>query len=290
MRMLRHLTLAAVVLAVAASAWAQAAVTAADITRLENTTDEIAKLADTLKKTDPTRAAEVQKTLADLRDDVTYLKVKLRKDGVTRDEYSALRDKLETLRIKAQGDKVTAQPELGEPTARIWTVATGTEMDVRLQTPLNSGTATVEKRFEATTVLDLKQDNQIVIPAGTVVRGFVSSVNAAGKINRKGSLTLSFDEILVGKQPTKLRASVEQALDGKMAQDATKIGAGAAVGAIIGGLLGGGKGALLGVLVGGGGTIAATEGADVDLPAGTILRIRLDEPLEVRINSRPHGQ
>jgi hypothetical protein len=33
--------------------------------------------------------------------------------------------------------------------------------------------------------------------------------------------------------------------------------------------------------VGGGGTIAATEGADVDLPAGTILRIRLDQALEI---------
>jgi len=64
-------------------------------------------------------------------------------------------------------------------------------------------------------------------------------------------------------------------------EDMTRIGTGAAVGAIIGGLLGGGKGALLGVLVGGGGTIASTEGADVNLAAGNILRIRLDQPLDV---------
>ena len=38
---------------------------------------------------------------------------------------------------------------------------------------------------------------------------------------------------------------------------------------------------LIGVLVGGGGTIAATEGADVDPPAATILRIRIDQPLEI---------
>ena len=66
-----------------------------------------------------------------------------------------------------------------------------------------------------------------------------------------------------------------------MAQDATRIGAGAVVGAILGGLIGGGKGALIGVLVGGGGTMAATEGTDVELPAGTILRIRLDQPLDI---------
>jgi hypothetical protein len=41
------------------------------------------------------------------------------------------------------------------------------------------------------------------------------------------------------------------------------------------------KGALLGVLIGAGGTIAATEGTDVKLPLGTVLRIRVDQPLEV---------
>ena len=57
-----------------------------------------------------------------------------------------------------------------------------------------------------------------------------------------------------------------------------RIGAGSAIGAIIGGVLGGVKGAVLGVLIGGGGTIAATEGKDVTLPPGTILRVRLDNP------------
>ena len=62
---------------------------------------------------------------------------------------------------------------------------------------------------------------------------------------------------------------------------ALRIGAAAVVGAILGGIVGGGKGAVLGVLIGGGGTMAATEGAEVDLPVGTILRIRLDQPLEL---------
>jgi outer membrane lipoprotein SlyB len=106
-------------------------------------------------------------------------------------------------------------------------------------------------------------------------------VKAAGKIERKGSLTLSFDEIRIGMRSHRLRASVTEALDPKVHQDATRIGAGAVVGAIIGGLIGGGKGALLGVLVGGGGTIAATEGSDVDLPVGTVLRIRVDQALEI---------
>ncbi len=63
--------------------------------------------------------------------------------------------------------------------------------------------------------------------------------------------------------------------------EAGRIGAGAGVGAIIGGILGGLKGAVAGILIGGGGTIAATEGKDVDLPAGTVLRVRLDSGLDL---------
>ena len=76
----------------------------------------------------------------------------------------------------------------------------------------------------------------VVIPAGSIVRGFVSSVRAAGKIDRRGSLTLSFDELRISERSYKLRASVLQALDGKISQDTTRIGAGAVVGGIIGGI------------------------------------------------------
>ncbi len=267
---------------------AQAPVTTADLTRLDATADEIAKQAETLKATDPTLATSVTTSLSDLRDDITYLRVKLRRgETVTREDYGTLRDKLETLRIKAQGEKVTAQPVLPPVSGRIWTVPVGTKMDVRLQNDLDSGTAKVEQRFEATTIVDLQMNNETVIPAGTVVRGFVSSVSAAGRLDRRGNLTLSFDEILVNNSHSRMRASVEQALDGKVGQDLTKIGVGAAVGAIVGGIIGGGKGSLVGVLVGGGGTMASTEGSDVHLPIGTILRIRIDEPLTISGGAAP---
>ena len=80
-----------------------------------------------------------------------------------------------------------------------------------------------------------------------------------------------------------IHGTVTQALESEgIKGEAAKIGAGAGVGAIIGGILGGAKGALLGVLIGGGGTIAATEGKDVKLPAGTVLRVRFEQPLVVR--------
>ncbi len=282
MRAFRLLVLVLVCVGASAQAWAQAAVTESDLARLEATAQEIDRRVATLRPTDPTLAAEVEASLASLREEVTYLKVKLRREGaVTRDEYANLRDRLETLGVRARGDRVSATPMLDEPASRVWTVPVGTEIDVRLQTPLNSKTAKIEDRFEATTILDFTMGRDVVIPSGSLTRGFISSVRTAGRVDRKGSLTLSFDELRIDSTTMRLRASVKQALDGKVGEDATRIGAGAAVGAIIGGILGGTKGALAGILIGGGGTIAATDGSDVDLPVGTILRIRIDQPIEI---------
>ena len=286
MPMLRYAVTSIAIVVLSGSAWAQSApVTAQTLTQLDATAADIAAQIVVLKKTDATLAASVEQSLGDLKDEIAYLRVKLKKDTVTRVEFADLRDRLETLRIKAgagASSKVSAQKP-GEAIERVYTVAVGTQMDVRLQTTLNSGTAKVEQRFEALTLSDVVMGADVVIPSGTLVRGFVSSVRVAGRIERKGSLTLSFDEIIFNQRPSRLRASITQAIDGKSGADAARIGTGAAVGAIIGGLLGGGKGALIGVLVGGGSTIASTEGADVDLPSGTVLRLRIDQPLEVTV-------
>jgi hypothetical protein len=58
------------------------------------------------------------------------------------------------------------------------------------------------------------------------------------------------------------------------------------VGAIIGGILGGFKGALAGLVIGGGGTIAATEGKEVELPQGAVLRVRIDSPVDIQPSRR----
>lgn len=264
-----------------APAYAQAPVSASDIERVETTAAEIQKQVETLKADDPTLAADLTTRLAELNDEVIYLRVKLKREGaVSRDEYAALRDRLETLRVRAAGQPADAADTVPSATQSS-TIPVGTEFDVRLQMPLNSGTAKVEQRFEATTVLDYSVDGRVVVPAGSVARGFVSSVRPAGRVDRRGSLTLSFDELRIDQRTYRLRAVVTQALDAKAGEDVARIGAGATVGAILGGLLGGGRGALVGVLIGGGGTIAAADGTDVDVPVGTILRVRIDQPLTI---------
>ena len=142
----------------------------------------------------------------------------------------------------------------GSSPASPGTVPAGTEIDVRLQTVLSSDTSQVEDRFEATTIVDLREDGRVIIPAGSVVRGVVTAVDDAGRVNRKGRLALSFDQITVGGRNYPIRGTLTEALEaGGYREDAGKIGTGAAVGGIIGGILGGLKGALAGILIGGGG-------------------------------------
>ena len=162
-------------------------------------------------------------------------------------------------------------------------IPVGQELDVRLQTSLSSATATPEQRFDATTAVDLMQGDRVLIPAGSRVRGVVSSVEKAGNIDRKGSLTLAFDRITVNGREHEFRGMASQVFESRGIRDeAAKVGTAGAVGAIVGGIIGGMKGAIIGAAVGTGGVIAATEGKDIDLPAGTIVRVRMDTPLQMR--------
>src|SRR4051812_33076395 len=158
-------------------------------------------------------------------------------------------------------------------------IPSGQEIDVRLESELSSATAQIEQRFEAVTVADLFQGDKVLIPAGSTVRGVISSVTNTTRTQRKGSLTVAFDQITVNGRDYPMRGTVTQALESEgIKGEVGKIGAGAGVGAIIGGIIGGIKGAVLGVLIGGGGTIAATEGKDVTLPAGKIFPLRVGTP------------
>jgi len=299
-------------------ATAQATVTASDIQRLQDRVYDAGGEIARVRARNADDAAYMQSELDDLREEVIYLKVKLRKDGsVSRSEYADLRDRIDQLSTRARGGSGygstsgtsstygsgsgsgtgTGQgidygpgrtTQSGTATRSASTtnnreIPVGTELDVKLQATLNSGTAEPEQRFEATTAVDLKGDNgQVLIPAGSAVRGVISDVKKAGRVERKASMTLAFDQVTVRGRNYPIRATVAPFEGEGVKGDAGKIGTGAGVGAIIGGILGGFKGALAGILIGGGGVVAATEGQEVNLPAGTVLRLRFDTPLQLR--------
>lgn len=186
---------------------------------------------------------------------------------------------LDARRPDAQGGppKVSAQPVLDDPAGTLRMLPAGAEVDLVLQTPLNAGTVQVDGRFEAATIASVPQRGPVVILSPDTVRGFVSSVRASGQ--GRSSLTLSFEELRRGEKSQRLRASVVQVFDGRKNEEAGRVGAGGQVA----GIPDGRRAGLAGVLIGVGGTITATDGRNVELPAGTILRIRLDQPVEIRI-------
>jgi hypothetical protein len=285
-------------LMIAAPAAAQSSVSSSDIQRLQDDIYQANTDLSRMRSSDPNGAARLQDDLDMLREEAIYLKVKLRKEGsVSRSEYADVRDRLQKIRAQARGETSvsrtsgnegtysTERPVERAPDSRKGAqtgIPAGQEIDVRLQTQLSSGTAQVEDRFEAVTVADLYQGNTVLIPAGSVMRGIVSSVDKATRTDRKGSLTVSFDQITVRGRDYPMRGTVTHALESEgIRGEVGRIGAGSAVGAIIGGIIGGVKGAVIGVLVGGGGTMVATEGKDVTLEPGTILRVRMDSPPNV---------
>lgn len=277
---------------------AQDRVTSADVQRLQDDIYQASRDLAQLRTRDAALASQLESDLDDARDEAVYLKVKLRKnEPVSLSEYQDVRARIEDIRARARGETpggYGTPPSAGDRDypRRSGTVArtsnpnevpAGTEFDVKLQRTLSSATAHVEDRFEAATLVDLMNGDRVLVPAGSIMRGVVSSVQKAGHIERKGSLTVVFDQMRIGGRIYPIHATVEQALESEgIKGEAGKIGAGAGVGAILGAILGGAKGALAGILVGGGGVIAATEGQDVTLPAGTVLRVRLDTPLVVR--------
>jgi hypothetical protein len=270
-----------------------------DVASLERKLQD-AQLA--LARVEPT---SLERELRDLQDEVAYLRVKVRRgESVSTRETRDLNDKLDryTARLTSSRGRETddrgfsgpdtaprgagnAAPRGANDTVRnrpsnqgpAREIPASTEVDVRLQTRLSSKDAVVEDRVEATTLVDLYLGNDLLVPAGSLMVGYVAAVDKATRTDRKGSLAVTFTRLTSKGRTRDIRASVTQAIESDgMKGEVGKVGAGAGVGAIIGGIIGGVKGALAGILIGGGGVLVATEGKDVEVPDGTILRVRFD--------------
>jgi hypothetical protein len=230
-----------------------------------------------------------EKELREIEDELAYLRVKARRgENVTARERRDLNQRIDRFMVRLNGRTSTSSSGVYERPPRDSRygasqgragreIPSGSEVDVRLQTALTSDEAQVEDRVEATTMVDLYRGDDLLVPAGSLLTGYVSSVDKASRTDRKGSLTILFTKLTVNGRARDVRAYVTQALESEgLKGEAGRIGAGAGVGAIIGGILGGVKGAITGILIGGGGVLVATEGKDVHLPAGTVLRVRFD--------------
>jgi hypothetical protein len=225
----------------------------------------------------------LEQELRELEDDVAYLRVKSRRGERLSDrETREVSERVDRFIQRTNDRNYAARGGSDQSRGRV--IPINTELDVRLQTPLTSDTAQVEDRVEATTMVNLYRDDELIVPAGSRLVGYVAAVDRASRTDRKGSLALNFNRLTINGRSHDVRVSVVGALESEgIKGEAGRIGAGAGVGAILGGILGGVKGAITGILIGAGGVLVATEGKDVHLPAGTVLRVRFDE--EVPLDS-----
>lgn len=175
-----------------------------------------------------------------------------------------------------------AAPE--QPASIIVPVAT--EIPVELDQRLSSDTTEAGQEFTMTVSEPVRVSGRVAIPQGTIVAGSVAAVQAAERPNKRGVLEIEAHSVEMRDQRIDLRARVTadgEEIEGRdsVEEDLEEIGVGAAVGAVLGGLIKGGKGALAGLIIGGAGTFLATKGEQVELPAGTPLLVELRSPLEV---------
>ena len=178
------------------------------------------------------------------------------------------------------------------PAAPVWrdvTIPAGTSLPVVLDTGLSSETSRTEQPVTAHLSRAITIDGTTALAEGSHVTGVVTDATRSGKVKGNAHLAVRFDSLTPrgDDQRYEIRtASVGRTAASTKKDDAVKIGAPAAGGAIIGAIVGGKKGAAIGTAVGGGagaGVVLSTRGKEVELPKGSALTLRLSEALTVRI-------
>lgn len=155
---------------------------------------------------------------------------------------------------------------------------TGTEIEVRVNEPLSSETSQQGDRFTGEVASDVVDRNsgRILIPRDAQVSGRVLSAVPSGRLSNAGELQLSINTIRIGNGV--VNVTVQPFInrgESHTRSNTTKIGGGAALGAIIGAIAGGGKGAAIGAGVGGAagaGTAAATGKRPAEIKPEAVLK------------------
>jgi hypothetical protein len=156
------------------------------------------------------------------------------------------------------------------------TVPAGTRISVRIDSQVNSASAHVGQSFHANLVRDLVVNGKTMAKAGAPAKGKVTYAKSSGRLHDPGEVSIRLTSIQLPNGKTLPVSTSGFRAKGKShtKSNVTKIGGGAAAGALIGGLAGGGKGALIGTAVGAGagtGVAAATGKEEAVIHAETAI-------------------
>jgi hypothetical protein len=166
------------------------------------------------------------------------------------------------------------------------TVPAGTAISVRTNEAIDSSSASEGQTYTAVVVDDVKgSSGEILVPKNSDAQLVIRKA-ATGGTTGSPELTLDLNSVTVnGRNYMVSTADVNKKSSsgiGKNKRTAEMVGGGAVLGTLLGAIAGGGKGAVIGAVAGaaaGGTAQVLTKGKEVKVPAETVLKFQLDQPV-----------
>jgi hypothetical protein len=202
-------------------------------------------------------------------------------DGVSRRYPTSQIEALEFVSAERANPRAVGSHRLEAPS--------GTELVVRTVETIDSRNGGADQTFSAIVEQDVTNaSGRVIIPERSSAQLVIRQISSGGATGSP-EMMLDIQSIAVDGRRY-LVSTTDVTLDtgtglGKNKRTAETVGAGAALGTVIGAIAGGGKGAAIGVLVGsagGAGVQVLTRGRDVQVPAETVLRFRLDKAVTLQ--------
>jgi hypothetical protein len=169
-------------------------------------------------------------------------------------------------------------------------VPAGTKMEVALQTPLSTETASEGQEFMATTTQPIVVEGKTVIETGTMVHGTVTKVVPPDAVSQEAELTLQFEEVMMadGESHSIDAEPIAMVAQSDAKSDVERVAGSTIAGAVVGGIIDGGHGAVIGGILGagaGGVWAVTTKGDQIVLEPGQKFLVEISSATEVPIQA-----
>jgi hypothetical protein len=200
----------------------------------------------------------------------------------------------------AKPPKTPTEPATSKPSAAVTAAATktlelpaGTAFDVLMVTPVDTRTSNVGDKIEAKLSTPLVVNGTTVAPQDAMIRGEIAELTRASRAKSeedRAGVKFHFTSLETVDGEKTLHATVTNS-EGRMIAKSTStrdkliIGGGALAGAILGKVTGKDtKSTVLGAVGGavlGTGVVLAAKGHELEVPAGSKVSLRVDEPITI---------
>jgi hypothetical protein len=172
------------------------------------------------------------------------------------------------------------------PVVQTVEIPAGIVIEARVDQALSTERNRAGDKFQATLEVPVEMGGREVLPRGARIEGHVTTSRPSGRLEGRAVLGITLDAIEHRGRMMPVVTSLDtRTSDAHKKRNIEVIGGGAGLGALIGAIAGGGKGAAIGAAAGAGAGAAgaaATGKKEVEIPAETVFRFTLKQPLEIR--------